>query len=1843
MATEVSNKDDCKIDRSSVLNSRAAEEEDFPRGGASALTPLEVRKIRNEAEKDVLFGKSSLNSESRPTVKRKTKKAKKTVETKKAKLDDQPEFLEKPRQRLVESLTFKKLYKGMKVLGVIKEVNEFDLAISLPNGLTGFVSITDINDKVTEKLQEELQAKNSEDDEAYFLELSMYFKVGSLVQCSVLKHEVSTSGHQRIELSLNPKEVNNGLTKLSLKQGMVLQGYVSSVEDHGYLISFDIEDIKAFLAKKDLSQELKEGHPLCVVIKSVAEKNRIITVSIDNKEIQVAMMKEDKSLKFSALLPGMLVKASVTQVNKNGLLLNFLGGFEGSADICHLPKCGGDGQNLAKSYPVKAKFKCRLLYINANTKMAGLSLQGNIIQNQATDFGDFSVGDVVDDVTVIRVDQGLGLLMKLSDSVVGFTHISRVSDGHVEKLGKEYKVGSTHRCRILGFNSLDGLAILTMERSVIEEPFLRYHDIKPGTLVKGKILSLEKYGMLVSVSEYIKGLCPTLHLADISLKHPEKKLKEGKVVKCRVLSVDPNWHRLLLTHKKTMVDSTLPPITDYSVASPGVSSHGSIYSIKDYGCIVKFYNNVKGLVPRSELGIPADTEPQTAFYIGQVVLCHVLRSNPDDKRITLSFKSSSNPGPALDYNQFAGVPLEADVVSSTSEGLNVILQPSGAPAFLPVSHLSDHPSNCSFLFSLYQPSSRLTNVVYYGKRKEKAAIVSLKPSLVNAVSEQRLVTNFSDLEVGMILPGVVKNLTNYGIFVEFYAGVFGLAPNASLSDTFVSEPSSHFQTGQTVLAKVTEIKREAKRFLVSLKPSECCPVKNEVAISKNGVELLENYLSERTKIVQHLASTTEQMKRLITLTPGSDVEAKVIHVKPHGIILQLAEGVQGLVSHQLATGVSCEVGDVVFGCALDWDLDKKMVHVSLNPGFVKQQKAAVSSPKTKHKLKSGREVKAIVQLIRKDYIVVMVPQLSYILAYAPTRLHLNDISDASKRFAVGRQYNAVVQSPGNKDGSVLPLVALIERFEKEKTAPGLITTAQVKSVKDLQMNVNLIGRKLHGRVHVSRVCDELTEGESPLKGFRRGDKVQVKVLAFRDYKTRKYLPISHRNFKKVVAELTMKPSDLSASNIEEQGTEDTEEFEYDKKLTDYKVGDEVNGFVKEVTNNSVWMVLSPSVKGKVSLLHASSDLEVLTSLNTSFKPGYGYKCVVFDADTSREFLELSLTVKPDSSIAVGQLIVGRVTKIIPDQGLLVGLPTHKCGRVGLTDLSDNYAENPLEGYKVNQLVRCFVLAVKEDDHFDLSLRPSRTEGSSTVNEEVSDPKKVDKEIKSLADLKDGDIVRGYVKRCSDVGVFVSLAHDIDARVQITNLSQYFVKQWKLLFPPGKLVTGKVLSIDPTKGQVELSLKGKDVGGPDPAPKPKRLEDEEREKKERKEQKKKRKKENKEKNESDDEAEEILKKLKTDSDHEDILESDSEEEEEEPISSSDEEGPEHSASQANGLARLQLSSGFDWSEAGETNLSSKREHESDKESGDSETEASAQVARKKTKRQKRAAKKAEENFLYKTEQSLLDQDRLPETAEDFDRLVVSSPNNSVVWLQYMAYHLHTTDIDKARAVGERALKTISFREEQEKLNVWVALMNLENLYGTQESLMKVFERALQQNEPKKVFFQLIGIYTRTDKMELAEQLYQTMIKRFNQSKKVWIGFGSFYMKQGKLETGRKLLQRSLKSLPKRKHIETIVQFALLEFKHGEPQRGQTMFESILTNYPKRSDLWSVYLDMLIKQGEEEPVRQIFERVIHINLSSKKMKLFFKRYLDFERKHGDAISVENVKTKAMEYVESKAALN
>lgn len=340
-------------------------------------------------------------------------------------------------------------------------------------------------------------------------------------------------------------------------------------------------------------------------------------------------------------------------------------------------------------------------------------------------------------------------------------------------------------------------------------------------------------------------------------------------------------------------------------------------------------------------------------------------------------------------------------------------------------------------------------------------------------------------------------------------------------------------------------------------------------------------------------------------------------------------------------------------------------------------------------------------------------------------------------------------------------------------------------------------------------------------------------------------------------------------------------------------------------------------------------------------------------------------------------------------------------------------------------------------------------------------------------------------------------------------------------------------------------------------------------------------------------------------------------------------------------RLQVSVGFTWDE--DMNAMDVPVLNQMGESSESDEEEDPHSKLKKqTKKEKELEKQQKEKELCKLEAALMDPSRQPQSADDFDRLVLSSPNSSILWLQYMAFHLQATEIEKARAVAERALKTISFREEQEKLNVWVALLNLENMYGTEEALMKVFERAVQYNEPLKVFQHLCDIYANSEKYKQAEELYHTMLRRFRQEKSVWLKYASFLLKQGQTEATHRLLERALKALPTKEHVDVISRFAQLEFRFGDPEHAKALFESTLSSYPKRTDIWSIYIDIMIKHGSQKEVRDIFERVVHLSLAPKKMKFLFKRYLDYEKKFGTTESVLAVKRAALEYVETKTSL-
>ncbi|RWS01309.1 Pdcd11 protein-like protein [Dinothrombium tinctorium] len=343
--------------------------------------------------------------------------------------------------------------------------------------------------------------------------------------------------------------------------------------------------------------------------------------------------------------------------------------------------------------------------------------------------------------------------------------------------------------------------------------------------------------------------------------------------------------------------------------------------------------------------------------------------------------------------------------------------------------------------------------------------------------------------------------------------------------------------------------------------------------------------------------------------------------------------------------------------------------------------------------------------------------------------------------------------------------------------------------------------------------------------------------------------------------------------------------------------------------------------------------------------------------------------------------------------------------------------------------------------------------------------------------------------------------------------------------------------------------------------------------------------------------------------------------------------------------LTVDEGFVWNER--ESIKEQKDEESSSDQSQSEASDGSEqklVKKRKSRKVRNEEAKQREEYLRSREKLLLDSNRAPETEDDFERLVISSPNSSIVWIHYMSFYLDEGAIEKARNIAERALITISFREEKEKLNVWIALLNLENTYGNEESLNACFTRALQQNDQLTIYNHMIKIYEQSDKLKSAEQLYDVMLRKFKKEKSVWINLGVFHMKHNNEKSARKVLERSLLSLEKREHIDIISKFAQLEFQFGDYERGRTMFENLLNTYPKRVDIWSIYVDMMIKYAPTNSldtlasIREVFERMITLKLPVKKMRTLFKKYLDFESKYGNEDTFARVKQKAKDYVES-----
>ena len=319
---------------------------------------------------------------------------------------------------------------------------------------------------------------------------------------------------------------------------------------------------------------------------------------------------------------------------------------------------------------------------------------------------------------VVHVDRSSALYLDLGGDVTGYAPLWMVKDERQDSLGKEHRRGTHHPCRVVQFNLIDGVAIVSLQSSVLEKPYMKYSDVNIGDVIESTVERVGDFGVILSITDSIRGLCPRIHLSDVSLKHPKKKLTVGAKVKCRVLSVQPAERKVLLSCKKSFVRSTLDPLSEYTQAKVGEIHQGVISSVRSYGCIVHFYSRVKGLVLKSELSsMQMITDPASVFWVGQPVECKVLQCDPVSEKLLLSLKLDA-PLPVEVSQENALTPgmfIDVEVTGIASNGINLKYSKTGELAFLPMMHLADHPGLCPLLLNLLH-QSQLEKTLRDGKR-----------------------------------------------------------------------------------------------------------------------------------------------------------------------------------------------------------------------------------------------------------------------------------------------------------------------------------------------------------------------------------------------------------------------------------------------------------------------------------------------------------------------------------------------------------------------------------------------------------------------------------------------------------------------------------------------------------------------------------------------------------------------------------------------------------------------------------------------------------------------------------------------------------------------------------------------------------------------------------------------------------------------------------------------------------------------------------------------------------------------------------------------------------------------
>ena len=403
------------------------------------------------------------------------------------------------------------------------------------------------------------------------------------------------------------------------------------------------------------------------------------------------------------------------------------------------------------------------------------------------------------------------------------------------------------------------------------------------TSVKARVIDRIKGGVTVDIS----GARAFLPGSQVDVR-PVRNLDalKGQEIEVRIIKLNKKRGNIVASRKQILDeevsqkrDETLKHLEEGSVMT------GVIKNLTDYGAFVDL-GGIDGLLHITDMSWGRLTHPRDLVQVGDHIQVKVLKFDKDKQRVSLGFKQLT-PDPWLDASERypIGAHVKGRVISVTDYGAFIELE-QGIEGLVHVSEMTwskrmKHPSK------IVNVGDQVEAVVLNVNPQERRISLGLKQLESNPWE-----TLHEKFPVGSIVEGKVRNLTDFGAFIEIEDGIDGLVHVSNLSWTKrVKHPSEVLKKGDKVKAVVLAIEPDNRRLSLGVKQLqpdvwESFFDQHRVGDVVHGKVLrLASFgafveIAEGVEGLCHNSEAVDANSQPLTLEPGQEHEFKIIKMSP---------------------------------------------------------------------------------------------------------------------------------------------------------------------------------------------------------------------------------------------------------------------------------------------------------------------------------------------------------------------------------------------------------------------------------------------------------------------------------------------------------------------------------------------------------------------------------------------------------------------------------------------------------------------------------------------------------------------------------------------------------------------------------------------------------------------------------------------------------------------------------------------------------------------------------------------------------------------------------------------------